>query len=237
MNRRIAIIPARGGSTRLPRKNILPLHGLPLIAWTINAAKNSGTFDRVVVSTDDVEIAEIARHNGAEVPFLRGEYADNYSPSSLATLETLEQAESYWGETFDIVAQLLPTCPLRGADITRAGMQRFETREAPAQISVFDYGWMNPWWAMKCGSDGQPDWLFPAERVQRSQDLDTLYCPSGALWIARAEVLRQEKTFYAPGHVVEPIPWQTAVDIDDEQDFHMAEVMLSLNRRMESLDS
>ena len=230
MSRRIAIIPARGGSTRLPRKNILPLGGEPLIYWTIAAAKKSNLFDRILVSTDDAEIAEVALKNGAEVPFLREMYADDYSPSSLATLTALNNAEAYWGERFDVVAQLLPTCPLRGADEILTGMKKFDIHGAPAQISVFDYGWMNPWWAMRKQPDGQPDWLFPNARMQRSQDLDKLYCPTGALWIARAEVLRTAQTFYAPGHVLEPMPWESALDIDTKEDFFMAEVMLSIRK-------
>jgi CMP-N-acetylneuraminic acid synthetase len=89
----IAIILARGGSKRLPRKNILDFHGKPLLAWTVEAALHSGKFDRVLVSTDDREIADIARSFGAEVPFLRKIAAGDHASSSEATLAALQQAE------------------------------------------------------------------------------------------------------------------------------------------------
>ena len=92
----IAIILARGGSKRLPRKNIHDFHGKPLLAWSVEAALQSGQFDRVLVSTDDPEIADIARSFGAAVPFLRDSAADDMTPSSEATLAALGQAEQHW---------------------------------------------------------------------------------------------------------------------------------------------
>jgi CMP-N-acetylneuraminic acid synthetase len=226
MTSRIAIIPARGGSTRLPRKNVLPFCGKPLVAWTIEAALNSGIFNKVLVSTDDEEIARISRHYGASVPFLRDRHADQHSPSSLATLVALHQAEEHWAERYQTVAQLLPTCPLRDAKNIRELVAIFERNGHPSLISVFSFGWLNPWWATRMHSDGQPEWLFPDAINKRSQDLDILYCPSGAVWLAQAHILREAKTFYAPGHAIAPIPWQSAIDIDDEADFAMAEAML-----------
>jgi len=226
MSESIAIIPARGGSTRLPRKNIMPLCGRPLIAWTIEPALKSGLFDKVLVSTDDEEIAEVARDCGAEVPFLREDYADHYSASSLATLAALDQAEQFWEKKFTTVAQLLPTCPLRGVEEIKSAIEIFAASGAPAQISVFEFGWMNPWWAARRLPNGQPDWLFPDSRIQRSQDLEPLYCPSGAIWIARNEALREAQSFYTPDHTIVSISWQAAIDIDNEQDLQMAEVLL-----------
>ena len=231
MTKRIAIIPARGGSTRLPRKNIMSLCGRPLIGWTIKAAVDSCLFEKVLVSTDDQEIAAIARDCGAQVPFLRDLYADNYSPSSLATISTLEQAEAFWEERFEIVAQLLPTCPLRTADDISQAIGVFEREDREFQISAFEFGWMNPWWALKLSADGQPEWMFPEALTLRSQDLESLYCPSGAVWIARADPLRAAGSFYGPGHCIQPIAWQSGIDIDDIDDFHMAEALAMLQKR------
>src|SRR5690554_5095321 len=105
--RRIAIIPARGGSKRIPEKNILEFFGKPMIAWTIQAAKDSGVFDRILVSTDDPKIGEVSKEWGAEVPFLRQEFADDYTPVSEASASALQQAIDYWGEDYSSVTQLM----------------------------------------------------------------------------------------------------------------------------------
>lgn len=230
MSRRIAIILARGGSKRLPRKNVLPLGGRPMLAWSVSAALDAGCFDRVLVSTDDAGIAAVAREAGAEVPFLRDAAADDQAPSSEATLVALRQAEAHWDERYDTVAQLMANCPLRNARDIRDAMTAFDSGAAPAQISAFRFGWMNPWWAARLQADGQPDWLFPEARSARSQDLPPLYCPSGALWLARRAALMAAGTFYAPGHVLFPMSWMSAMDIDDEDDLRMAEACFHLER-------
>jgi N-acylneuraminate cytidylyltransferase len=121
VTRRIAIIPARGGSKRLPRKNILDFFGKPLLAWSIEAGLMSGLFDRVLVSTEDTEIAKIACKYGADVPFLRQRHTDDDATISDVTIHALQQVRSNLGETFDVVVTLQATCPLRdAADIKNA---------------------------------------------------------------------------------------------------------------------
>lgn len=227
----IAIIPARGGSKRIPRKNITPFRGRPMIGWTIEAALESGVFDRVLVSTDDAEIADCARAEGAEVPFLRDAHADDQSPVSEAIITALRQACSHYGQAFDSVAQLMPNCPLRSAAEIQAAWEHFRQGAHRLQISAFEFGWMNPWWAGRLKPDGQPDWLFPKERMNRSQDLERLYCPTGAIWIAEAAALLEARSFYGPGHVLCPMSWQAAVDIDDYSDLDMAEALAELAAR------
>jgi CMP-N-acetylneuraminic acid synthetase len=227
----IAIIPARGGSKRIPRKNIIAFRGRPMIGWTIEAALQSGVFDRVLVSTDDADIAEAARAEGAEVPFLRDAHADDQSPVSDAVITALHQAQRHYATRFDVVAQLMPNCPLRGARDIRAAWAHFRQGGHRFQISAFEFGWMNPWWAARIGPDGQPDWMFPQARLARSQDLDRLFCPTGAIWIADAAALIEARSFYGPGHVLCPMPWQAAVDIDDMQDLHMAEALAGIAAR------
>ncbi len=220
--KRIAIILARGGSKRLPRKNILDFHGKPLIGWTIEAALQSTHYDRVLVSTDDQEIAGVARSFGADVPFLRDTAADDITPSSEATIAALFQAEQYWGERFDVVSQLMANCPLRDAEDIKVSEQNFIKNKADSQISSFRFGWMNPWWAAKLNQEGTPEYLFPEARVVRSQDLPPLYCASGAIWIARAEALKYSNSFYTPNHSFHSLSWISAMDIDDAEDFEMA---------------
>lgn len=219
---RIAIIPARGGSKRLPHKNIMPFEGRPMIAWTIEAALGSELFDRVLVSTDDEGIAEASCRAGAEVPFLRDAHADDHSPVSEATLRALRQAEDHWSTSFGTVVQLMANCPLRtAADITDA-LTHFDQGAHDFQISAFEFGWMNPWWAMRRKPDGSTERLFENLETTRSQDLETLYCPTGAIWIANTAELRAHGTFYGPGLSLCPMPWESAVDIDDEADLRMA---------------
>ena len=220
--RHIAVILARGGSKRLPRKNILEIHGQPMIVWTIRAALDSGCYHRVLVSTDDEEIAAISRSAGAEVPFLRDSATDDIAPSTAATLAALQQAELHWGEHYDVVSQLMANCPLRGADEIRDAVDNFRNSGTKFQISCFRFGWMNPWWAARLNDRGEPEYLFPEARTQRSQDLPPLHCPSGAIWIANCESLRRSETFYGPGHILHPMPWIAALDIDDADDFAMA---------------
>lgn len=226
----IAVILARGGSKRLPRKNILELQRRPMIAWTIEAALLSGCYHRVLVSTDDEEIAAISRAAGAEVPFLRDSAADDMAPSSAATLAALGQAERHWGERYGIVSQLMANCPLRGAREIRDAVENFHERGAEFQLSCFRFGWMNPWWAAKLGEQEQPEYLFPEARAQRSQDLPPLYCPSGAIWIAACESLRRSGTFYGPEHIFHPMPWMAALDIDDAEDLAMARACFQVTR-------
>ena len=221
----LAVIPARGGSKRLPRKNIRPLGGVPLIAYTIRAALDAELFTRVIVSTDDAEIAEIAQSFGADIPFMRDTLADDHSPVSLVTLDALERL----GEPFDAVAQLMPNCPFRTASDVRTSFEHFTHSEIETQLSVTRYGWLNPWWAMKLETRLEP--LFPEALKTRSQDLATLYCPTGAIWWARPPALKEHKTFYAPNYGGFELAWDHALDIDDEDDWKMAEALQILRER------
>lgn len=222
VKKRIAVIPARGGSKRIPGKNIIEFCGKPMIAWTIEAALESGCFSRVLVSTDDAEIAQVARTWGAEVPFLRDSHADDHTPVSGATLAALQQAMAHWQESYHTVVQLMANCPLRNADDIREAISAFETKQRSFQISCFRYGWMNPWWAVTLDEKGSPERLFPEAAEQRSQDLPPLYCPTGAIWIARATDFLEAGSFYGKGHQFEPVSWQSAVDIDDYEDLTFA---------------
>jgi pseudaminic acid cytidylyltransferase len=224
----IAIIPARGGSKRIPDKNIRLLDGKPMIAYTIAAARESGVFERVVVSTDSPKIAEVARHYGAEVPFLRNEnLADDFTPVSSVTVDVLLQLDPA-GDKFASVAQLMPNCPLRtAADVTDSHKQ-FEKTGAESQISVVRYGWQNPWWAMHLNERHELEPVFKEQMAARSQDLPELYCPTGAIWWARTRVLRQTKTFHLESRTGWEIPSQRGIDIDTVEDWAMAELLFGV---------
>lgn len=227
VSKRIAIIPARGGSKRIPDKNIVDFQGKPMIAWTIEAALESHLFDRILVSTDDEKIADISRQYGAEAPFLRAKYADDHSPVSEATSAALKQAEHYWKENYDVVVQLMANCPLRSSVDIKSAIDSFQKKNRDFQISCFKYGWMNPWWAVKLGEEGDPTRLFTETADKRSQDLPELYCPTGAIWIAKGKKLQEHGSFYGPNHTFEAISWVSAVDIDDYDDLNFAKAVFN----------
>lgn len=222
---RLAVIPARGGSKRVPRKNVRPFAGRPMIAHTIRAAVEAAVFDSIVVSTDDPEIADVARTHGAEVPFLRDAgLADDHTPVSAATRDALQRLDPDGGR-FTSVAQLMPNCPLRGAEDVCASLATFEAGAHPSQISVTRYGWLNPWWALTTAEDGSVREVFADRLRERSQDLPTLVCPTGAIWWIDAETLRREGTFHLRRRGVWELPWRRAIDIDDEDDLALAALL------------
>jgi N-acylneuraminate cytidylyltransferase len=145
----IAVIPARGGSKRNPKKNIIDFMGKPLINWTIEAAKNSKLFDRIVVSTDCSEIAEVAKGCGVEVPYLRDSSSDDNSVVSEATLVAIRQTEKFYKEKYDIVVQLMANAPLRDEYDIQDHVNHFVDSKKNFQISSFKFCWMNPWWSCK----------------------------------------------------------------------------------------
>jgi len=227
---RIAVIPARGGSKRLPRKNILEFGGRPMLVWTIEATLECNLFDRIIVSTEDAEIADIARAHGIEVPFLRERLADDITPSSAVTILVLGQLRQVLGEEYETVVQLMPNCPLRNAADIRTAITIFESNRRNFQISCTRFDWRNPWWALQRDDDGRGEWMFSEAAKKRSQDLPPLYCPTGAIWIARVSPLCEAGTFYGPEHRFEPLPWQRAVDIDEREDLEFATALLNMRK-------
>lgn len=221
VSKTIAVIPARGGSKRIPQKNIIEFHGKPLIAWTIEEAIRSGSFSAVYVDTDDVEISEVARRNGALVPFLRSTITDEFAPVASSTIEFLTRlGES--SSTF--VVQLMANCPLRTSDDIKRFHEFMVNNNCDFLLSCFELSWMNPWWSFKMNEKGH-SFLFPDALKSRSQDLEPLFCPSGAIWGARIEKLLAEGTFYGSNHQFFKMPWSHAIDIDTHDDLEMAIVL------------
>ena len=195
-----------------------------MIAWTIIAALKSKIFNRVVVSTDDIKIAQIEKKYGAEVPFLRKKFNDDFSPISKATISALRNITKYWNEEYDYVVQLMANCPLRDEKDIKRSFNKFINKKRKFQISCFKFGWMNPWWSFKLDKKKGVEALFPKQLKKRSQDLPDLYCPTGAIWIAKTRDLIRNKTFYGKGYCFEEINWINAIDIDDHQDLEFAKI-------------
>jgi len=228
----IAVIPARSGSKRVPDKNIRLMCGKPIISYTIKAALQSKIISSVIVSTDSEEIAEISLDYGAEVPFLRSKVlSDDYTPVSLVTLDVIEQLRLK-GKEYKNVVQLLPNCPMRDSTDILNSYSHFVQSKAESQISVTRYGWLNPWWAMTRDMNNVLSPIFPEQMKKRSQDLPDLFCPTGAVWWIQADILRQEKTFHCKNRTGWEISWDHAVDIDTEEDWKMAEILMRQKLRL-----
>lgn len=224
----LAVIPARGGSKRISKKNLKLLGDKPLLAYTVEAALQSAIFQRVVVTTDSREIADVARRYGADVPFLRdSSLADDFVPVSAATVDALRRIDPA-GDTYSHVCQLMANCPLRTAEDVADSYQQFVGTAAESQLSVVRYGWQNPWWALRRDENLVLEALFEEAMTKRGQDLPGLFCPTGAVWWAQADALRREGTYHIVGRTGWEIPWTRGVDIDTEDDWVMAEVLFAL---------
>jgi CMP-N-acetylneuraminic acid synthetase len=221
----------------VPLKNIRELCGRPAIAYSIDAALESGLFERVVVSTDSEQIASVAVACGAEVPFMRDAVlADDHAPVSAATVDALERLDSA-GTSFRAVAQLMANCPLRNARDIRDSYDQFASSGAAGQISITRYGWLNPWWAVVRDPDFRLRNILPESLGRRSQDLPEVFCPTGAIWWATADALRAERTFHTADKRGWEIPWQRAVDVDTQEDWEMAEMLMKMNATLKQTNA
>jgi len=224
----LAIIPARGGSKRLPGKNILPLADIPLIGWTINAAINCSSIDKVIVSTDCQEIADVSKSFGADVPFVRPKDLSNDFASSIAVvLHSIDFiVNSGWKP--DLIVLLQPTSPLRTSfDIDNA-FGLYNDKNADSIVSVCESE-HSPIWANVLPENMLMSNFLPKEHLnRRSQDLPTYYRLNGAIYIANVLELIKYKSFIMPDNTYAYImDKEHSVDIDTYLDFKLAEFILS----------
>ena len=218
----LGVIVARGGSTGLPRKNVLPLGGQPLIAWSVAAAAAARRLDRCIVSTDDWEIAEAARAAGGEVPFIR---PGNLATDTASVMDALFHALDAVGGTYDHVVLLQATSPLRtGADID-ACITRYLASGAPACVSMTALA-KHPAWMFELTDGGRLQPILGDLVVSsRRQDLPAAYAPNGAVYIAGVEWLRITRSFYSPETLAYIMPPERSVDIDTAFDLRIAEAL------------
>lgn len=225
----IAIIPARGGSKRLPGKNLRVLAGKPLIGWTIEAAIESGVFDRVVVSTDSWEIAVTAAQFGAEVPFMRPEeLALDSTPSIDVLIHAAQELMAAKSPSWTHLACLQPTSPLRTAENIREAVRLLEEKQADAVISVCKFE-HSPLWGNTLPDSLSLDGFIP-EKVQKlpSQQLPSYYRLNGALYFCDIQRMIAEKTlFLKTGAYAYIMNRKDSVDIDEQIDFDLAEMYLN----------
>ena len=221
----IAIIPARGGSKGLPGKNILPLCGKPMIAYTIEAAKQSKYIDRVIVSTDDQKIAEIALQYGAEVPFLRPDFLASDTAQAVDNyIYTIERLSKEWNTPIEEFVVLQPTSPLRIAEDIDGAIEMFMEKQADSVISYTPEAHPIRWHKYLDENNAFVD-IFDTSIANR-QDLKTSYYPNGAVYVFRFSMIKERK-YYTDKSYGFVMPRVRSVDIDYKEDFDYVEFIMS----------
>lgn len=227
---RIAVIPARGGSKRIPRKNIKNFLGKPIIAYSIEAAIESGCFDKVVVSTDDTEIADVAKEYGAEVPFIRPEELSN---DNAGTLPVIKHAIEWYEENLtkpDDVCCLYATAPFVQFQAIKEAYSQFIKSQADYCFTVTSYAFPIQR-AIKFTKEKRVEMFCPKYFNARSQDLEEAYHDAGQFYWGKAEAFKKEKNIFSVSASPYVMPRYLVQDIDTTEDWIQAEIMYQLLQR------
>ncbi|MBP7320589.1 MAG: acylneuraminate cytidylyltransferase family protein [Lachnospiraceae bacterium] len=226
----IAIIPARSGSKGLPNKNILPLEGKPMMAYTIEACLESGCFQRVHVSTDSEEYAQIAIEYGADVPFLR----DPLLATDQATTEDViwDVLEKYHalGEEFEVFGIMQPTSPLRNAIDIQNSFQLFQEKNANSIIGVCPME-HSPLWSNQLGEADSMYHFLNVQTNQNRQQFGQYYRINGAIYLMRISEYSSHMALYGEKSYAYRMPKERSIDIDDEMDLEIAKVFMKFKNR------
>ena len=223
MYKNVCVIPARKGSKRLKNKNFLRFEKKSLIEHTIIAALRSKIFDRIILSSDDKKIIQIAKKYSV-TPFLRKKYSDNFSSVSDATIFTLKNVEDL--KKYKNVFQLMPTCPFRTEKDIVNSFKNFRRKKLLSQISCFKISWIHFNWAME---KKKAEYNFFFNKYKRKKNFDIFY-PTGAVWISDIDHLIKTKNFYNDKTNFFEINWISAIDIDTKMDFLNAIKLNNLNK-------
>ena len=222
----VAIITARGGSKRIPRKNVKNFLGKPIIQYSIDAALASGVFDEVMVSTDDAEIAEIAKQCGAVVPFMRSaERSDDFSTTAEVLLEVLD-AYAKEGRSFDYACCIYPTAPFVTSEKLRSADSLLRESGADSLIPVtrFSFPILR---SFRMDESGKLAFNWPENALKRSQDLAPAFHDCGQFYFLKTEAFRQHKALVMQNTVGLEVPESEVQDIDNEEDWKIAEIKFS----------
>jgi len=224
----LAVIPARGGSKGIPRKNIRPLRGVPLIAYTIRAALACPAITETVVSTDDEEIRHVAVAHGAQVPFVRPDHLSTDTALAVPTIQhAVAEMEQLRGIRYDYVAMLQPTTPLRSGEDLSAAIGRLVAEGADGIISVIPVGNWHPMKMKRFVADTLVDYEPPPVENPPRQSLPPVYMVNGALYASRRDVLMEQNSFRGQRCLGYVMPQERSVNIDEEVDFVVAEYLLA----------
>lgn len=223
----LGIIPARGGSKGVPGKNIRLAGGKPLIAWTIEAARASRYIDRIVITTDSTEIAEVASAWGCEVPFLRPpELAQDETPGIDPVLHMVANL----GEAFDLVVLLQPTSPLRSVADIDGAIETCVSLGAESCVSVCPVS-KSPYWMYRMSPSRHLEPILESIQAKRRQDLPKIYALNGAVYVVESGYLVAKRTFLSETTVGFEMPGDRSLDIDTELDMVMLETILRATGR------
>lgn len=227
----LAIVPARRGSKGLPLKNIRPLHGKPLLAWPIAAARASAYVDEVIISTEDQEFADIAVAHGASAPFLRpAELASDTAPSIGFILHAIDTMADR-GEQFDLIVLLEPTSPLTEAADIDAALERLVSAAGAAEaiVGIQALHTVHPAFAVRMDGDGRIAPLAPGgfADLPRRQDLEPVFALDGSLYISTADALRRERGFCHDRTLGFETERHKAFEVDDLVDFLCIEAVMA----------
>lgn len=223
---RLAVITARGGSKRIPRKNIKDFLGKPIIAYSIEAALASGAFDEVMVSTDDEEIADIARRYNAKVPFMRSEKTSNdYASTTDVLFEVLDEYEKR-GQIFDMIACIYPTAPFVTKDKLREAVNKLDESDADTLIPVVSFSYPPP--RALVIKDEKLVFRKPEFMQSRSQDLEHWYHDVGQFYILKTEAFKRNKALMTGNILPLKVSELEVQDIDNETDWAIAEMKYKL---------
>ena len=222
----LAVIPARSGSKGLKDKNIKELKGKPLLAYSIDAAKESGLFSEIMVSTDSEKYAQTAKELGASVPFLRTKETSSDSAGSWDVVREVLKNYACMEKSFDSVCLLQPTSPLRTAEDICSGYGIMKEKRADAVVAVCEMD-HSPLWSNTLPADFSMAGFIKAEvKGKPRQDLPVYYRVNGALYLWKVEVLIRELEIYSEKCYAYVMPGERSIDIDTEFDFKMAEFLM-----------
>lgn len=221
----LAVIPARGGSKGVPGKNIREVGGKPLLAWTIEAARNSKYIDRLVLSSDDPAIIQVAKNHGCEVPFVRpAKLAQDDTPGVDPVIHALESLPG-----FDLVVLLQPTSPLRTSlDIDQA-IEKLIAQDAPVCVSVTE-AHESPYRMFQLDDKAHLKPMIKAPFVARRQDLPKVFLLNGAVYVAKVDSFVKNRSFLIPETIGFETPAERSIDLDTEQDFLILNAILQTQR-------
>jgi N-acylneuraminate cytidylyltransferase len=222
----LAMITARGGSKRIPRKNIKDFNGKPIIAYSIEAAITSGVFDEVMVSTDDEEIAEIAKKFGAKVPFFRSEKTSNDFATTVDVIEEVLNTYKERGEEFDIFCCIYPTAPFITAERLKEAVTTLSNSDADSLIPVVRFSYP-PQRAMEI-HDGKLVFRQPENLAKRSQDLEPHFHDAGQFYVVRSESFFKNHGIMVGDILPMELSELEVQDIDNEVDWQLAELKYNL---------
>lgn len=229
-NNILAIIPARGGSKGVPRKNVKDLNGKPLIAYTIQEAKKSKYIDRIIVSTEDEEISLISKAFGAEVPYLRPEeLAQDDSVAVDCVIHMLEWLKSNEKYIPDYVCLLQCTSPLRTFEDIDGTIEKMMITCMDGAVSICEAE-VNPYWTNVLNGDKLEYFLEEGKKISRRQDLPKVYRLNGAVYVINNEILLKEKTFETNNITGYVMSNEKSIDIDDDFDFNIAKMLFKTQK-------